>query len=108
MADPVQRRLAAILATDVAGYSRLMGEDEEGTLATLTAHLAEHLAVHALGQRLHAVHGLGDSAGEVSVEVREVGGPDEHVFADEIDERRQRSMPPRSPPSSARNSSTTW
>ncbi len=40
-AEPVQRRLAAILAADVAGYSRLMGEDEEGTLATLTAHLTE-------------------------------------------------------------------
>ncbi len=40
-AEPVQRRLAAILAADVAGYSRLMGEDEEGTLATLTAHLQE-------------------------------------------------------------------
>ncbi len=37
MADnpPVQRRLAAILAADVAGYSRLMGADEEGTLARL-------------------------------------------------------------------------
>jgi adenylate cyclase len=31
------RRLAAILAADVAGYSRLMGEDEEGTLAELKA-----------------------------------------------------------------------
>jgi TolB-like protein/class 3 adenylate cyclase/tetratricopeptide (TPR) repeat protein len=31
------RRLAAILAADVAGYSRLMGEDEEGTLASLKA-----------------------------------------------------------------------
>ena len=31
------RRLAAILAVDVAGYSRLMGEDEEGTLAALRA-----------------------------------------------------------------------
>ena len=39
--DRVQRRLAAILAADVVGYSRLMGEDEEGTLATLTVHLAE-------------------------------------------------------------------
>jgi adenylate cyclase len=29
------RRLAAILAADVAGYSRLMGADEEGTLAAL-------------------------------------------------------------------------
>ena len=28
----VERRLAAILATDVVGYSRLVGEDEEGTL----------------------------------------------------------------------------
>jgi adenylate cyclase len=33
----VERRLAAILAADVAGYSRLMGEDEEGTLAALRA-----------------------------------------------------------------------
>ena len=33
----VERRLAAILAADVAGYSRLMGEDEEGTLARLKA-----------------------------------------------------------------------
>jgi TolB-like protein/class 3 adenylate cyclase len=31
----VQRRLAAVLAADVAGYSRLMGADEEGTLARL-------------------------------------------------------------------------
>ena len=36
--ERVQRRLAAILAADVAGYSRLMGVDEEGTLALLTAH----------------------------------------------------------------------
>ena len=37
----VERRLAAILAADVAGYSRLMGEDEEGTLARLKAHRRE-------------------------------------------------------------------
>src|SRR6516164_6565070 len=36
MADErVERRLTAILAADVAGYSRLMGADEEGTLAAL-------------------------------------------------------------------------
>ena len=36
MADePVERRLAAVLAADVAGYSRLMGRDEERTLANL-------------------------------------------------------------------------
>src|SRR5215475_6841788 len=34
---PAVRRLAAILAADVAGYSRLMGTDEEGTLARLKA-----------------------------------------------------------------------
>src|SRR5450432_3500969 len=34
----VERRLAAILAADVVGYSRLMGVDEEGTLAQLRAH----------------------------------------------------------------------
>jgi adenylate cyclase len=39
--DGVQRRLAAILAADVVGYSRLMGEDETGTLAALKAHRAE-------------------------------------------------------------------
>src|SRR5258707_10007420 len=37
----VERRLAAILAADVAGYSRLMGADEEGTLARLKALRAE-------------------------------------------------------------------
>ena len=35
------RRLAAILAADVAGYSRLMGADEEGTLARLKSHRRE-------------------------------------------------------------------
>jgi len=38
---PVQRKLAAILAADVVGYSRLMGADEEGTLARLKALRAE-------------------------------------------------------------------
>ena len=36
-----ERRLAAILAADVAGYSRLMGVDEEGTLAALKAYRRE-------------------------------------------------------------------
>lgn len=46
----IQRRLAAVLAADVVGYSQLMGEDEAGTLATLrrlrdsyiTPLIAEH------------------------------------------------------------------
>src|SRR6516164_9589780 len=39
--ERVERRLTAILAADVAGYSRLMGADEEGTLARLKAHRRE-------------------------------------------------------------------
>jgi len=39
--DRVQRRLAAILAADIAGYSRLMGSDEEGTLRQLKSHRRE-------------------------------------------------------------------
>jgi adenylate cyclase len=38
---PSVRRLTAILAADVAGYSRLMGADEEGTHERLQAHLRE-------------------------------------------------------------------
>ena len=37
MAERVERRLTTILAADVAGYSRLMRADEDGTLAALTA-----------------------------------------------------------------------
>jgi TolB-like protein len=39
--ERVQRRLSAILAADVAGYSRLMGADEEGTLERLKTHQRE-------------------------------------------------------------------
>ena len=37
--DKVKRKLTAILSADVKGYSRLMGEDEEGTIRVLKAHL---------------------------------------------------------------------
>jgi adenylate cyclase len=43
MAPRVERRLAAILAADVVGYSRLMGEDEAGTHARLRAHRKEFI-----------------------------------------------------------------
>ena len=35
-AQPIERKLAAIFAADVAGYSRLMGQDEVGTLRRLS------------------------------------------------------------------------
>ena len=41
--DSVQRRLAAILAADVVGWSRLMGADEAGTLACLKEHRRERI-----------------------------------------------------------------
>src|SRR3954454_25195442 len=42
MASPrVERRLAAILAADVVGYSRLMERDEQGTLERLKVHRKE-------------------------------------------------------------------
>ncbi len=41
--ERVQRRLAAILVADVAGYSRLMAADEAGTFARLKAHRKELL-----------------------------------------------------------------
>ena len=37
MREPVRRRLGAIVAADVAGYSRLIGADEQGTLTRLKA-----------------------------------------------------------------------
>lgn len=37
----MQRRLAAILAADVVGYSRLMGTDEIGTITSLKSHRRE-------------------------------------------------------------------
>ena len=39
-ATPVKRKLAAILAADAVGYSRMMAADEEGTLKILSAHRA--------------------------------------------------------------------
>ena len=41
--ERVQRRLAAILAADVVGYSRLMGVDEAGTRAQFNKHFGEEL-----------------------------------------------------------------
>ena len=41
--ERVQRRLAAILAADVVGYSRLMGADETGTRSRFNSHLSEFI-----------------------------------------------------------------
>jgi adenylate cyclase len=56
----VERRLAAILAGDVVGYSRLMGADEEGTLARLNAHRREFLEPTTAEHRGRIVKRTGD------------------------------------------------
>ena len=54
------RRLAAILAADVAGYSRLMGADEEGTHERLKAHLRELIEPKIKEHRGRTVKNTGD------------------------------------------------
>ena len=54
------RRLAAILAADVAGYSRLMGADEEGTHERLKAHLRELVDPKIKEHRGRIVKNTGD------------------------------------------------
>ncbi|MBV8118519.1 MAG: tetratricopeptide repeat protein [Alphaproteobacteria bacterium] len=54
------RRLAAILAADVAGYSRLMGADEEGTHERLQAHFAELVHPKIAEHRGRVVKNTGD------------------------------------------------
>jgi TolB-like protein/class 3 adenylate cyclase/Flp pilus assembly protein TadD len=58
--ERVERRLAAILAVDVAGYSRLMGADEEGTLAALRAVRRELADPKIAEQRGRIVKTTGD------------------------------------------------
>ncbi len=58
--ERVQRRLAAILVADVVGYSRLMGEDEEGTLEALTAHRTELIEPCIAEHRGRVVKTTGD------------------------------------------------
>jgi len=57
---PPARRLTAILAADVAGYSRLMGADEEGTHERLKAHLGELVNPKIAEHRGRIVKNTGD------------------------------------------------
>ena len=56
----IERKLAAILAADVAGYSRLMGADEEGTHARLKRHLRELVDPKIKEHRGRSVKNTGD------------------------------------------------
>jgi class 3 adenylate cyclase len=85
----VERRLTAVLAADVAGYSRLMGRDEEGTLAKLKSFrkalvdpaIAEHRgdSVKTTGDGM-----LAEAAPQVeriSIEAENLVGDARHRFA---------------------------
>jgi adenylate cyclase len=56
----IDRRLAAIFAGDIVGYSRLMGADEEGTLFRLNAHRREFLEPKIADHRGRIVKRTGD------------------------------------------------
>jgi adenylate cyclase len=58
--DRVERKLSAILVADVAGYSRLMGIDEEGTLTRLTAHRRDVVDPSIVRNRGRIVKNTGD------------------------------------------------
>ncbi len=93
MAADMERRLAAILSADVAGYSRLMAEDEDATVRTLTAYrraitdlVGEHhgRVVDAPGDNLLAEFPAATEAVQCAVEiqgvlaVRNAPLPDDH------------------------------
>ena len=56
----MERKLAAILAADVVGYSRLMGADEVGTLRALKAHRRELIDPAIAAHRGRIVKTTGD------------------------------------------------
>jgi adenylate cyclase len=58
--ERVQRRLAAILAADMVGYSRLIGADEEGTIARQKAHRAELIDLEIANHGGRIVKTMGD------------------------------------------------
>ncbi|MCZ6771172.1 MAG: adenylate cyclase, partial [Proteobacteria bacterium] len=60
MSEGTQRRLAAIVAADVVGYSRLMGADEDGTLAALKTHRRELVDPKVAEHRGRIVKTTGD------------------------------------------------
>ena len=60
MADEGERKLAAILSADVAGYSKLMGDDERATVVTLTDY-REVFADHIARQKGRVIDSPGDN-----------------------------------------------
>src|SRR5207253_8902910 len=94
----IQRRLAAILAADIAGYSRLMHEDEPATVRDLKAHQSVILP-------LIGGHGgrIIDTAGEgIMAEVPSVIGATEGAVAKPAAKAEPHQPVPASPPQPVR------
>ena len=88
--ERVQRRLAAILAADVVGYSRLMGADEAGTLAALRGIWSEQLNPAVAAHRGRIVKMLGDG---VHFHFEDPAGALLGSL-DFVDKARERELPP--------------
>jgi adenylate cyclase len=74
--EPIERRLAAILAADIAGYSRLIGADDEATLARLKALRRELVDVAvAAGSRIEF---------RVGIHQRDIVVEDGDIFGDGV------------------------
>jgi hypothetical protein len=84
--EQVERRLAAVLAADVAGYSRLMGIDEEGTLARLKAVRKALVDPAIASHRGRIVKATGDG-----ILIEFVSAVDASLIA--ADANKQRSIP---------------
>src|SRR5215204_3016226 len=91
-AQPIERKLAAIFAADVAGYSRLMGQDKVGTLRRLAAHreimdrlIAEHRGriANTAGDSVLAEFPSLVEAVKCAVEVQDTIGRNEQVTTED-------------------------
>src|SRR5262245_1808986 len=60
MMQPIERKLAAILAAEIVGYSRLIGADDEGTLERLKTHRRELIDPKITQHRGRIVKTIGD------------------------------------------------
>jgi class 3 adenylate cyclase len=98
MKQPVERRLAAILAADVAGYSRLMGADEEGTHERLKALRRELLdpkvAEHQRYALMKAKQGFGAASRATPRFGCQPGGLRGNFVAGYLDETDNRTQQP--------------
>jgi adenylate cyclase len=76
-AERAERRLMAVLAADVAGYSRLVGADEEGSLVQWSAHWHALIQIVPFSQGLRAIEyaapGLSMSSKELGMLLAEHG-----------------------------------